>query len=242
MKRIFLYSFLLLLLFTAIGFAYENFTQKSSTNNQSPKLETIISEQPQKEKFKVPAQFDLKVPFVPQAPFAVWDDLHNNACEEAAILLVHYYKQNKILSKEKADEEIKKMVDFQIKKYGRHKDLTASEVADLAKEFYGHKNVWVKYDFSWQDVKEEIAKGNPVIVPAAGRLLGNPNYRRPGPIYHMLVIRGYTPKEIITNDPGTRRGEKYKYSYSILDNAIHEWAGSPENIEKGKRAMIILVE
>jgi len=251
MKKVFLLLFIFLLAFLGL-YLYQGFIKKPSLNvspkseqtiQTPPPSETVskeIPKEPPKKEPEIPSQYDLQVPFVPQAPFGVWDELHNNACEEAAILLVHYFKKNSSLSKEQADEEIKKMVDYQIKKYGKHKDLTSQETADLAKEFYGYKNVKVKYDFSWEEVKREIVKGNPVIVPAAGRLLKNPYYRRPGPIYHMLVIRGYNTKEIITNDPGTRRGEKYKYSYKILDNAIHDWVGSPENIEKGKRVMIVL--
>ena len=254
MKKVFLYLFIFFLIILGIYF-YRDFSQKSSQTPQpsetvSKKSPYIISqeklpeetsqEKPSKQEPEIPQEYDLKVPFVPQAPFGVWDDLHNNACEEASVLLVHYFKQNKSLSKEQADKEIKAMVDSQIKKYGKHKDLTAQETADLAKEFYGYKNIKVIYDFTWDDVKKEIAQGNPVIVPAAGRLLKNPNFRRPGPIYHMFVIRGYTKDEIITNDVGTRNGERYRYSYTILNNALHDWTGNPDTIQTGKRAMLVI--
>ena len=61
-----------------------------------------------------------------------------------------------------------------------------------------------------------------MLVPTAGRELGNPYYKQPGPIYHFLVIRGYTSKYLITNDVGTRRGEEYKYKFDILINAVHD--------------------
>jgi len=223
--------------------------EKTTSKPQSPgvfpekipaQLSHLTPAQTSNQTPEIPSQHDLKVPFVPQAPFGVWDDLHNNACEETAILLVHYYKKGSSLSKEQADSEIKKMVDYQIKKYGEHKDLNAQEIADLAKEFYGYKSVRVEYDFSWEEVKKKIVEGKPVIVPTAGYLLNNPYYRRPGPVYHALVIRGYNAKELITNDPGTKRGEGYRYSYQTLDRAIHNWTGSPETIEQGKRVMIII--
>lgn len=252
MKKIYFFLIAAVVVILSGAYFYFGFVKKPALKTSQPEEISLPQSEPEQNNQKetppettkkepdIPSQCDLKVPFVPQAPFGVWDELHNNACEEVSILLVHYYKEKLSLTAEKADEEIKKMVDFQIKKYGQHKDLTAQETADLAKEFYGYKNVSIKYNFSWEEVKKEIAKGNPVIVPVAGRLLKNPYFRQPGPIYHMLVIRGYTPKEVITNDPGTRRGENYKYSYQILDQAIHEWTGSPETIEKGKKAMIIV--
>jgi len=215
---------------------------QSTPQTTPPASQSAPQSQPTSEtkEKKLPSSYDLTVPFVPQAPFGVWDNLHDNACEEASIILVHYYKIGKSLSREQADSEINKMVNYEIKKYGKHKDLTAQETADLAKEFYGYKNVKVAYDFSWDDVKREIANNNPVIVPAAGRLLNNPNFRQPGPVYHMLVIRGYTQNEIITNDVGTRKGESYKYSYQTLDGAIHDWTENPNIIQDGKRAMLVL--
>jgi hypothetical protein len=71
-----------------------------------------------------------------------------------------------------------------------------------------------------------LVSGKLVIIPAAGRLLGNPNFSGQGPIYHMLVVRGFDNKtgEFITNDPGTRKGEGYRYKYSVLINAIHDWS------------------
>jgi hypothetical protein len=72
------------------------------------------------------------------------------------------------------------------------------------------------------------------------RLLGNPNFTSPGPLYHNLVLVGYDGDNIITNDPGTKRGEGYVYNINILYNAIHDFPGKPEDIESGKKAMIVL--
>lgn len=67
-------------------------------------------------------------------------------------------------------------------------------------------------------------------------MLGNPYFTPPGPIYHMLVIKGYNLTEFITNDPGTRRGADYVYSYQTLMKAIHDWNNG--NVESGKSATI----
>ena len=88
-----------------------------------------------------------------------------------------------------------------------------------------------------------------MIVPAAGRLLGNKYFQQPGPVYHMLVVKGFTSDgKIITNDVGTRRGQNYVYDEDVFLNAIHEvpaggdaWppgVDPAEYIQTGRRAMI----
>ena len=71
--------------------------------------------------------------------------------------------------------------------------------------------------------------------------MGNPYFTAPGPLYHNLVLTGFTKDGlIITNDPGTRRGENYTYKLDVLYAAIHDFTGDKENIENGKKAMIIV--
>ena len=185
---------------------------------------------------------DLNVPFAPQAPFGIWDELHNNACEEAALIMVHYFKKGEKLTKEKMEEEIKNLIDWQIKNFGAHKDLDLNELKKIAENYYGYKKIKVVEIKNIDEIKKAVSKGNPVIVPAAGRLLNNPFYRRPGPYYHMLVIRGYNKNKIITNDPGTKRGEKYIYSEKIVFQAIHDWPGEGKDILEVEKRMLIIEE
>ncbi|MCX6807029.1 MAG: C39 family peptidase [Candidatus Berkelbacteria bacterium] len=214
-------------------------TPDTSTPTTTQQEAQITQAEPTPEQ-KIPDKYELKVPFLTQAPYTNWDELHENACEEASAILVHYYKKGLKLTTAEMENQILKMVDYEIKKYNKHKNLTAKETAELIKEFYGYKNVRVVYDFSWDDLKKEIVKGNPVIVPAAGRLLKNPNFRGAGPVYHMFVIKGYNSKEIITNDVGTRKGNGYRYTYKTLDLAIHDWTGYESTINSGRRVMIIM--
>ncbi len=173
----------------------------------------------------------LKVPFLCQAPYGNWSQPWQDACEEAAIIMVAGNPEG---------QEILKMVKFQKEKYGGHYDLTAKQMAQLVKDYYGIKNVEVKYDISIQDIKDELDKGNPVIVPAAGRMLPNPFYTPPGPVYHALVIIGYNDMtgEFVTNDPGTRRGKNFRYKYDVLYDAIHDWTGSKASIQSGRKVII----
>lgn len=181
----------------------------------------------------IKSQVNLNIPFTAQAPFAVWDDLHNEACEEAALIMAKYWLDGKTLTKEKAEEEILNSVAWQIKNWGGHYDLPSEKIVELGKEYFKIEKIEVFYQPTLEDIKKELSKGNLVIVPTAGRLLKNPYYRQPGPIYHMLVVRGYDEKWIITNDPGTRRGENFKYTYQNFFDSIHDWPyGSPDYGQK----------
>jgi hypothetical protein len=189
---------------------------------------------------KIPDKVFIKVPFTSQAPFAIWDEKHEEACEEASLIMIKYYLDKKALNKDIAEKEIQDMIKFEIKKYGDYKDSDAGETMKLADDFYGIKNLKVIYNFKAEDIKKYLAKNNPIIIPAAGRELGNPNFTAPGPLYHNLVLVGYEGNTIITNDPGTRKGEGYKYDVEVLYKAIHDFPGRPRDILNGRKAMIII--
>lgn len=177
--------------------------------------------------------------FVAQAPHANWDMPYQEACEEASLLIVHHYLNGTPLSPDIADAEIKTMVEWQNEHFGSYEDTTAAQVKQIAEEHLGHP-ARVIYDPTIEDIKAELAQGNPVLVPAAGRDLGNPYFSGEGPWYHMLVIVGYDEDEFITHDVGTRRGENYRYDQEVLYNAIHDWTGVKEEIRTGRKAMVIL--
>lgn len=178
-------------------------------------------------------------PFKSQAPFANWDELHDEACEEAALILVDYYLNHKSLDAATMEEQIQKMVAWEIEYFGAHKDLTIRELSEVARGFYKIENFKIKDSIDIDDIKREVANGRPVIIPTAGRLLGNPYFRSPGPIYHMLVVIGYEGKTMIVQDIGTKRGDHYRYSQNVLFNAIHDFPGAPEDIEQGKKTMLV---
>ncbi len=186
--------------------------------------------------------FLLKVPFASQAPLGVWDEYHEEACEEASLVMLKYYLDGKTkISKEQMENEIQKMIKFQIRNYGDYKDSNMEDVIQLAQEFYGLDNLKVVYNFTKNDLKKWLAQEKPIIVPTAGRLLKNPYFTPPGPLYHNLVLVGYNNDDIIiTNDPGTKRGENYKYNLDILYNAMHDFPGNKKDIEKGQKAMIVV--
>lgn len=205
-----------------------------NTNSNTNAMNVNVAPRP----VVIPAEFNIAVPFTTQSPFSKWTEQDNESCEEAAALMVHYFWQGKTFTKQIAQDELQAIVDFENKQYGFYKDTTAEETARFIRDLWGYKKVVVTYDITIDDIKKEVAQGRPVIVPTAGRSLGNPNFRQPGPPYHMLVVRGWTKDMIITNDPGTRKGEEYQYKPDVLLNAIHDWNGG--EVDTGKKAMITI--
>jgi hypothetical protein len=187
----------------------------------------------------LPAEVRIAVPFSPQAPFADWGMPYQEACEETSLLMVDAYYRQLPFSREDADRAIQELVAWEMEHFGYHEDTTLEEVARIARE-YLHYRTRILENPSLEDIQRELAQGRPVIVPVAGRDLGNRYFTPPGPWYHMLVITGYDGTHFLTNDPGTRRGEAYQYRYDVLLEAIHDWTGVKEEIRTGRKAALIL--
>jgi len=165
-----------------------------------------------------PQNFLLKVPFICQAPFANWS-IHEDSCEEAAILMVHAYLERESLTPEYADQEMLNMRKWQRDHYGSEKDMTCQEAVQFTKDYYGYKNSQSFKNITKLDIQRQIMHGNPVIVPVMTHSLLNPHYG-PRNVYHFVLIKGYTPEGVITNDAGVKEGEGYFYPWEVIFSAI----------------------
>ena len=175
----------------------------------------------------IPNKAYLEVPFICQAPLeteANWV-LHEESCEEAALLQAYLYETGQTMTKEEANEEILEMLEWQKTNWNGHYDIYAKDVSKLAQGFYGinESEITIIYDASIEDIKEQIAGGHPVIVPVTSDYLDNPYYPHPG--YHMLTVIGYTEDKIITNDNGTKRGKDFSYDYDKFEQAMNDAGG-----------------
>jgi|AntAceMinimDraft_10_1070366.scaffolds.fasta_scaffold02487_3 hypothetical protein len=214
-------------------------TEQSNKIEDEQGVVQLESGESLEEEIDIPKSLDLNIPFICQAPLLDWEPPFDHACEEAVVLMVHYYYQDsESTNLFKANEEIREIVDFEKKTYDFYEDSSAEQVAQLVRDYYGYKTE-VIYNISLENIKEEIVKGYPVIVPTAGRLLENPYFTPPGPLYHMLLIKGYTKDVFIVNDPGTKHGKDYVYSYPILEKSIHDWDGEGD-VTDGTSAMIVI--
>lgn len=199
--------------------AAENINTAPTTNtNQVTNQNTNVAVTP------IPSEKNLAVPFTTQAPGANWDADHEEFCEEATVVMAgRFFTNRPISSTADAESALQAVKQWELDNLGFYFDTTAEETAAMARGVYG-LNVVLKTNPTITDIKQALAEDKLVIVPAAGRQLGNPNFKAPGPIYHNLVLRGFTKDgKFITNDPGTRKGEAYIYDQSVVMNAMHDW-------------------
>jgi len=187
----------------------------------------------------------LNVPFTPQSPFANWDDIRQqDGCEEASVLMAMRWVDNKQLTLEEAEKEIIAIAEYQKEKYGGAIDTSAKDTESrIIKGYFKYQNSEVKNNINLENIKQEVFKGNLVIVPMDGIKLNNPYYTPPGPERHMVVIRGYDAekKEFITNDPGTKKGEAYHYPEQHFYDSIRDYlTGDHEPIVDVKKNMIVV--
>lgn len=188
----------------------------------------------------LPPEILLAVPFTSQAPLQDWSAPYNEACEEAALLMVEYFLRDSSLSVATANREILDLVDWETRN-GYAVDATIKEVSAFARSYFGRPTaIYSGSEVTIENIKRLLAAGLPVIIPAAGQLLGNPHFTGAGPPYHMLVVTGYKNGVFVTNDPGTKFGENYKYNTTTLDQAIHDWYGSKDNVLEGPRAILVV--
>lgn len=187
----------------------------------------------------------LKVPFTSQAPFGDWSDLRQeDGCEEASALMAMKWVRGETLTKDEALKNITGVSDFLLKKYGEYRDVSAPDVVSwIFNDYYDYDKVSLMRVITVNDIKNELDKGHLVLAPMNGQALHNPHYKQPGPPSHMVVIRGYDPAkdEFITNDPGTKFGEGYRYDTGVLFNAIREYpTGNHGAIAKIEKVMIVV--
>ena len=199
---------------------------------------------PPKEEIVTPEYVLLNVPFLSQAPTANWSDpRQQDGCEEASILMAHLWLTNKTMTVKEAEDEIIALSEYQKEKYGEFVDRSMTDTGKLFEEYYKHSNYEIRRNITAQDIKEELAQGNIVIVPTNGQILDNPNYTPPGPLTHMLPIIGYDDKtgEFITNDPGTRNGRQFRFEYQHMIDSIYDYkTGAHEGYEKTETIMMVV--
>ena len=208
-------------------------SKPSSTSAPAPVIEV-----PSKD--SLPATVNLAVPFLSQAPKQNWSMPYQEACEEASMIMVDAYLSGRTRAflADEGDRAILNLVAYE-EQIGKTPDLTAAEIKQVVDGYFKGRQVELLKSPTIQQIKEVLTAGFPVIVPASGKALKNPNFRNGGPVYHMLVIKGYLKDgRWITNDPGTRNGADYLYDQKVLFNAIHDWNGG--DVPAGNPVVIVI--
>lgn len=179
----------------------------------------------------LPEEFNLAVPFTSQAPTGNWDPVHEDTCEEASFLMVVEFYSGRAAGKMDpayVDPKLLEMVAQQTAS-GLGYSISAQQSVDFIEQYYG-LTAKILDNPTVDQIKQLIVAGKPVLVPAAGRKLGNPFFMGDGPLYHMLVLRGFTQDAFIANDPGTRNGENYSYTTQTIMDALGDWNNGDPNV------------
>lgn len=187
----------------------------------------------------IPTKYLLAMPFYSQAPNGNWDSIHENTCEEASVLNAGLYLTGKKLSSADFDREMMNLIEIEKKLSINYTDSTITETKQFSDAYFAGKvSSKIIDNPAIEDIEREVAAGHPVIVPLAGREIGNPNYTPPGPLYHMLVVKGYDEKFFITNDVGTRKGDSYVFRKEIIMDKMHDWNAA--DIHLGAKRILVL--
>ncbi len=190
---------------------------------------------------ELPSELNIEMVFYTQAPHSNWDYPWQEACEEASTLLVANLYKNMNLDRDAYNEELLRLVDWEMETFGAYEHTTVEQTVQMIEENYGLETK-VHLNPSFEDIQSILAKGNLIISPMAGKELHNPNFKNGGPVYHMFVVKGYNAekKQIVTAEVGTRMGEDYVYSWDVFANALHDWHA--EDIHLGEKKIIEVVK
>jgi hypothetical protein len=219
-------------------FVHQSSVQSTTTVSNSSPGQDI----PTPTSYKLSADLLLPVPFTPQAPTGNWDTIHNEDCEEASAIMANAYyngPKDAKLSASYVESQLTKLTDWEMQNFGYNLDVTSEETVKMIEASYGLQ-AKILYGFTEDEIKNELAQNHLVLLPANGQMLGNPNYKQPGPKYHMLVIRGFTSTTIITNDPGTRNGLNYPYSFDTLYKANGNWSHADNKVDLSQKNIIVV--
>lgn len=190
----------------------------------------------------IPDYFLNKTAFVPQAPEKKWDQPWQDTCEEAAILTVHYFLENKT-------PELSNILDdykILIAKSNTH-DINLAQMSQIASDLYNYDSKIIDNPDT-DTIEKYLSQGNILIAPANGQTLYQENkyFKNGGPLYHNIVILGYdhAKQKFIVHDVGTQFGAYFKYSYQVLMDSLHDLpkSGDKKEINQGSPRLLLLLK
>lgn len=188
----------------------------------------------------------IKTTFIPQAPEKNWDQPWQDACEEAALLTVHYYLQEISPDEQIIKADVIKMIEFENEQSFNY-DVNLAQMELIAQKYLGY-NTKIIDNPTVEDIKKYLSQDIPVIIPASGKILyqENKHFKSGGPYYHNLTVLGYDDNQnkFIVHDVGTQFGAYFKYSYSLLIESIHDFpkTNNKLDINSGDKKVLILLK
>lgn len=214
----------------------ENTELKNSLNQETTEIK--------EEKF-------LDVAFYSQFPLdiATWikyDEPYQNFCEEASILNAYYFLvwKNQSIEEYKNDlMKLKELEELLFESWYKHTNQEENLELLISFQWENQEILWeIIKNPSIEDIKNNISKWNVVIVPVYWKGLTNTLFLWWWPIYHNLVIKGYTKDVFITNEVWVSKWDWFKYKIDELMENIYDYDENlyPNNFTKWERNILIL--
>lgn len=217
---------------------------KSAVPVSKVSLETVAQSSPEtpslptRPRLAPPTEINLAVPFFPQAPDGNWDAPWQEACEEASVVQAVYFATGKTLGIDQFRAEILALVDWENNTFGSYEHTTVEQTARMMREALNFSDFEIVENPTVDQMKGILAKGSVIVAPFSGKDLKNPFYSNGGPLYHMMVIRGFDSRNFIVNDVGTKRGENFIYPISRIMETLHDW--NDTSIQLGAKRVIVV--
>lgn len=169
---------------------------------------------------------NLDVNFFSQSPDGYWGQPWQDACEETVIAMLDNFYRNTLITENKnySKSEILRILNIKNNHLGYSLDENAKKMVEIINQFLPWEARTIKNP-TLEQIKKEIDEGRPIILPVYGKMLYNPHFVGSGPQFHTVIISGYDEDnaEFITQEPGTKYGRNYRYSYTTLLNANHDF-------------------
>ena len=174
----------------------------------------------------LPPSVFIKVPYTVQAPLGNWDAAHEDYCEAAAALMYGAFlhgDHRSVIPPAEADQRMAQIVSWERHTWPGVLNLPLSDVAQVGAHFYNATPA-VDQTATLGEIQAILAQGHPVIIPlmthgAPGGQKINSYYGRVN-VYHVLLITGYVPGYLVTNDAGIGLGQNWRYTWTVLKSAM----------------------
>lgn len=207
-----------------------------------PVIQPVATATPTPVAAVVPTTVTWQAPFTTQAPETNWDGFHEEMCEEASLLIAAawYHADTRArIPVAEAEQQLSDMAAWERSVIGTDISTTTAQMAQVATDYLHipSAHLTVQTVTSVDELKKLVSNGV-VVAPFAGRLLGNPHFTGAGPRYHASVIIGYTDREFVVHDVGTRYGADYHYKTTVLWTALHDFIPEPGQITDGAKTVL----
>lgn len=194
---------------------------------------------------EAPSQRDsLETPFIVQAPNGEWDNpFFENGCEEASMLMVARLLAGQgALAPTEAKKELLKISAYEEKVFGHAFDTSATDTARMLQEYFSIESQVEVLDEA-VGLQKLLEQGHVVLIPTDGKKLKNPFFTAHGPETHMLVALAFDTKtgEYIVHDPGTKRGERYRYTKEVLWSALRDYPTGATHLPNNKTEKRVVI-